>query len=165
MSKKASIVRLIVMALVAIGIIVLMIPEIFRSNSTAEIILSPLLLVGLGCMLAAVVWMYSKYIKYAHKLASGFMSCLVALSFAGLIIKLMLWVAIYGLPCYALGAVFMWIAGAISGSGFGSFIAGVLLVGVLPILIVTPMVISDICHIKGIFFRDWLREFFPKKAA
>ena len=166
MSKRASIFRLVSMALMFVCIVVLLIPGLLNSKSEFERTFAPVLAVGFGAMCADLLWIYTKLNKLAGVVAKYFMGSTRALSIEGLLIKLAIWLAIILLPFGAIGAVFF---------GFSNFVGGFkeLTVGnailcfavlvVIPLVLAVPMVFSDICHIKGVRLIDWIKALFRKK--
>lgn len=145
MKKSTRIIRMVIMALCFLLGFGLMIPTITLASNVKEFIMTPIIAVGVGSLLAMFVWLYSFYLKLARPIVRGIMDHLYALSIAGLVIKLMLRLAMYGLPITLMGGVFVWIAGLLGGSN-GMLYMGLLFLGSTALLV--PVVIADIRFFK-----------------
>lgn len=145
MKKSTRIIRMVIMALCFLLGFGLMIPTITLASNVKEFVMTPIIAVGVGSLLAMFVWVYSFYLKLARPIVRGIMDHLYALSIAGLVIKLMLRLAMYGLPITLMGGVFMWIAGLLGGSN-GMLYMVLLCLGSTALLV--PVVIADIRFFK-----------------
>lgn len=176
MSKKASIIRLFCMALAFAALLISSLSYAFEEFGVLELFVGVPLYFGMSCLVADLVWICSKMYKYLHRFlnsddsddfdtdsydvyipgmsnaddsdASG------TLAGAGAAVSII----IYCLPLLFVYGVFMAAASfPIDELTFTNIALALLLLLVLPLALLVPMVLSDICHIKGILFKDMLR--------